>query len=81
MARGKRSIAVDLKRDQGRALVRKIADRSDVLIDPFRPGVLEGLGLGPVELHKYVLALLLSMKYFSKNALFFSTQAGGQVKV
>lgn len=53
LARGKRSIAVDLKAERGRDLVKKLAAKSDVLIDPFRPGVLESLGLAPPELHKY----------------------------
>lgn len=47
LARHKRSVVVDLKRPGGVALVRKLAERADVLIDPFRPGVLEKLGLGP----------------------------------
>lgn len=50
MARGKRSIALNLKVDRGRDLLRKMAAKSDVLIDPFRPGVLESMGLGPKEL-------------------------------
>jgi len=44
---GKRSIAVDLKSKEGREIVLRLADQSDVLIEPFRPGVLEKLGLGP----------------------------------
>lgn len=58
MARGKRSIGIDLKQQRGRELLKKLADRSDVLIDPYRPGVLEGMGLGPIELFKYVKASL-----------------------
>lgn len=45
--RGKRSIMLDLKRPQGVEIVMKLAARSDLLIDGFRPGVLERLGLGP----------------------------------
>ncbi|KAI0635674.1 CoA-transferase family III [Trametes polyzona] len=47
LARGKRSIAVDPKTASGLAVVRRLVERADVLIDPFRPGVLERLGLGP----------------------------------
>ncbi|KAI6381014.1 hypothetical protein MCOR25_001316 [Pyricularia grisea] len=47
LARRKASIAVDLKSAGGVALVAKLAAHADVLIDPFRPGVLERLGLGP----------------------------------
>lgn len=45
--RGKRSIAVDLKTDDGAAVVLKLVAESDVLIEGFRPGVAERLGIGP----------------------------------
>ncbi|TDD64759.1 CaiB/BaiF CoA transferase family protein [Actinomadura rubrisoli] len=45
--RGKRSIAVDLKSGKGRDVVLRLAERSDVLIEGFRPGVTERLGIGP----------------------------------
>ncbi|MFI0483440.1 CaiB/BaiF CoA transferase family protein [Actinomadura sp. 9N215] len=45
--RGKRSIAVDLKSDRGRDVVLRLVERSDVLIEGFRPGVTERLGVGP----------------------------------
>lgn len=45
--RGKRSIAVDLKRDAGVSLVLDLVAEADVLIEGFRPGVTERLGLGP----------------------------------
>lgn len=44
--RGKRSIAVDLKNPAGREVVLRLAERSDVLLESFRPGVTERLGLG-----------------------------------
>ncbi|CCF33087.1 CoA-transferase family III, partial [Colletotrichum higginsianum] len=47
LARHKASVAVDLKSPAGLALVKRLAAEADVLIDPFRPGVLEKLGLGP----------------------------------
>ncbi|KAF8529909.1 CoA-transferase family III [Gautieria morchelliformis] len=47
LARGKRSIAVNLKARGGTELLKKLIAQADVLIDPFRPGVLERLGLGP----------------------------------
>lgn len=52
LAEHKRSIRVNLKSEDGVALVRKLAENADVLIDPFRPGVLERLGLGPDVLLK-----------------------------
>ncbi|EEU44686.1 uncharacterized protein NECHADRAFT_49211 [Fusarium vanettenii 77-13-4] len=50
LARHKTSITVDLKSPRGVALVKRLASKADVIIDPFRPGVLEKLGLGPDEL-------------------------------
>jgi alpha-methylacyl-CoA racemase len=50
LAEHKRSIRVNLKSAGGVALVAKLAQDADVIIDPFRPGVLERLGLGPDRL-------------------------------
>jgi alpha-methylacyl-CoA racemase len=47
--RGKRSIAVDLKNDQGKEVVLRLVEQSDVLLEGFRPGVTERLGLGPED--------------------------------
>jgi alpha-methylacyl-CoA racemase len=47
--RGKRSIAVDLKSEEGRALVLDLVASADALIEGFRPGVAERLGLGPED--------------------------------
>jgi alpha-methylacyl-CoA racemase len=47
LVRHKSSIAVDLKSSAGVSLVKELAKTADVIIDPFRPGVLEKLGLGP----------------------------------
>jgi len=44
--RGKRSLAVDVKAEPGRNLLRRILPRFDVLVENFRPGVMERLGLG-----------------------------------
>ncbi|GAB3505631.1 CaiB/BaiF CoA transferase family protein [Phytohabitans suffuscus] len=43
---GKRSVAVDLRRAEGRDLVRRLAARCDVVVESFRPGRLEAWGLG-----------------------------------
>ncbi|NXE79121.1 AMACR racemase, partial [Cochlearius cochlearius] len=45
--RGKRSLALDLKRGAGAEALRRMCRRADVLIEPFRHGVMEKLGLGP----------------------------------
>ena len=47
--RGRRSIAIDLKNSQGVDTVKKLIDQADVVIEGFRPGVMERLGLGPEE--------------------------------
>ncbi len=48
--RGKRSIAVDLKAAEGRAIVERLADGSDVVMENMRPGVADRLGLGEAAL-------------------------------
>ena len=46
-ARNRRSIALDLKHAEARAAVLRLVERADVLIEGFRPGVAERLGLAP----------------------------------
>ncbi|WP_344303358.1 CoA transferase [Nocardioides bigeumensis] len=50
VSRNKRTIALDLKTDEGAELLRRLADSADVLVENFRPGTLERWGLGPQEL-------------------------------
>ena len=45
--RGRCSVAVDLKHPDGPGVVLRLAERADALIEGFRPGVMERLGLGP----------------------------------
>ena len=45
--RGRRSVGVDLKQADGVETVLRLVDQADVLIEGFRPGVMERLGLGP----------------------------------
>jgi alpha-methylacyl-CoA racemase len=47
--RGKRSIALDLRQDASKAVVTELIKTSDILIEGFRPGVMERLGFGPDE--------------------------------
>ncbi|XP_023595259.1 alpha-methylacyl-CoA racemase isoform X2 [Trichechus manatus latirostris] len=47
LGRGKRSIAVDLKRPRGAAVLRRLCAGVDVVLEPFRSGVMEKLQLGP----------------------------------
>jgi formyl-CoA transferase/CoA:oxalate CoA-transferase len=50
--RGKRGISIDLKHPEGLELCLRLIDRMDVLIENFRPGALDRLGLGFEALHK-----------------------------
>lgn len=56
--RGKKSVTADLKSAEGIALARAIAARSDIVIEGFRPGTTERLGLGPADLHALNAALV-----------------------
>ena len=47
LGRNKKSVTLDLKTDQGKALVRKMMSKADVVIENFRPGTMENWGLGP----------------------------------
>ena len=49
MLRNRRSVTADLKSDEGRELVLNLIKKADVLIEGFRPGVTERLGLGPED--------------------------------
>jgi alpha-methylacyl-CoA racemase len=50
--RGKRSVRLDLKTEQGREAVKRLIKGAHVLIEPYRPGVMESLGLGPNDVMK-----------------------------
>ena len=52
LLRNRRSVAADLKSDDGRDLVLRLIGKADVLIEGFRPGVTERLGLGPDDCAK-----------------------------
>ena len=57
--RGKRSIAVDLKQPRGRDLLLRLVPRFDVVLEQFRPGVLDRLGIGWDELRRVRPDLIL----------------------
>src|ERR1700754_1338317 len=52
LLRNRRSVAANLKSDEGRDLVLQLVAKADVLIEGFRPGVTERLGLGPQDCAK-----------------------------
>ena len=74
---GKRSIALNLKNPKGQEIVRSMCKVSDVLIDPFRPGVLEKLGLGP----ETVLKDNPSLIYARLTGLFIVKKSFGDIKL
>ncbi|MFZ6848944.1 CaiB/BaiF CoA transferase family protein [Undibacterium sp. RuRC25W] len=47
MARGRRSLALDLKQSSDQAVLLELIDKADILLEGFRPGVMERLGVGP----------------------------------
>ncbi|WP_308268621.1 CaiB/BaiF CoA transferase family protein [Yinghuangia soli] len=51
LSRNKKTVTCDLSTDEGSALVRRLAEQADVLIENFRPGTLERWGLSPEVLH------------------------------
>lgn len=51
-SRNKKSVALDLRSDAGRAIVKELAKSAAIVVESFRPGVMEDMGLSPAELHK-----------------------------
>ncbi|OCH89437.1 CoA-transferase family III [Obba rivulosa] len=60
IARNKKSITIDLRKEEGRELVRRLAMKSDVLLENFKPGTLEKWGLGPADLQKLNPSLIFT---------------------
>lgn len=58
--RNKRTIALDLKNDDDRATFLDLVSQADVLVENFRPGTLERLGLGPDHLHELNSRLVIT---------------------
>jgi crotonobetainyl-CoA:carnitine CoA-transferase CaiB-like acyl-CoA transferase len=52
IGRNKKSITLDLKKSEGQSIAKQLIDSADVVIENFRPGVMEGWGLGPDEIKK-----------------------------
>lgn len=63
---GKKSVAVNLRTAEGRALVKQLSREVDVLVENYRDGVMESMGLGYAELsHDNPELLYLSLRGFS----------------
>jgi formyl-CoA transferase len=52
LARNKRSVALDLRSDEGQEIARKLCATADVVLENFRPGTMEKWGLGPGDVHR-----------------------------
>jgi alpha-methylacyl-CoA racemase len=77
--RGKRSISISAKSKKGQAIIQKLVVQSDVLIDPFRPGVLGKLGLGPDEMLKLNPKLVYARMYGFESGSKYADMAGHDV--
>ncbi|KAI0350649.1 CoA-transferase family III [Trametes cingulata] len=51
IARNKKSVTIDMRKEEGRRLVKQLALKSDVMVENFKPGTLEKWNLGPADLH------------------------------
>ncbi|WP_293786427.1 CaiB/BaiF CoA-transferase family protein [uncultured Aeromicrobium sp.] len=51
LGRGRASVALDLKSERGRETVLRLVEQADILVEGFRPGVAERLGVGPQDCH------------------------------
>jgi crotonobetainyl-CoA:carnitine CoA-transferase CaiB-like acyl-CoA transferase len=58
-ARNKRSVALDFRRPEAIGLIRRLAGTAQVLVENFRPGTLEEMGLAPESLHRIDPALIV----------------------
>lgn len=66
--RGKKSVAIDLKAKAGLELALSMIDRADVVLENFRPGSAERLGLGPAALHARKPSLVtLALRGYGSN--------------
>ncbi|HEX6400383.1 MAG TPA: CoA transferase, partial [Actinomycetota bacterium] len=80
--RGKRSIAVDLRSPEGAEAMRRLAADSDVLVENFRPGLMEELGLGTADLRKASPGLITcSLTAFADDAPVGASRPGYDIIV
>ncbi len=65
---GKRNVSIDLKNPEGVALIKELAEQADLLIENFRPGVMDKLGVGWETLHQVNPRLImLSISGFGQS--------------
>ncbi|PIK62166.1 putative alpha-methylacyl-CoA racemase isoform X1 [Apostichopus japonicus] len=79
LCRGKQSIALNWKQPEGLGVLKKLCVSADVLIEPFRPGVMEKMGLGPESIMKENPGLIYArMTGFGQSGP-FSKMAGHDI--
>lgn len=76
MSNGKGMISVNLKSKEGVEIVKKLCASADVLLDPYRPGVMERLGLGPEILTKINERLVYARLTGYRQTGYFKNKAG-----
>jgi crotonobetainyl-CoA:carnitine CoA-transferase CaiB-like acyl-CoA transferase len=59
--RGRKSVTIDLRKSEGQALFRKLAETADVVVENFRPGTLENWNIGPASLPDRLITVRISM--------------------
>ncbi|KAL6305111.1 CoA-transferase family III [Sparassis latifolia] len=60
IGRNKKSVTIDLRKEEGRELVKRLAIKSDVVVENFKPGTLEKWNLGPADLHPHNPSLIFT---------------------
>ena len=60
ISRNKRAVTLNLSQSEGQALMKRLIEKADVLIENFRPGTLERWGLGPEVLHRINPGLVIA---------------------
>lgn len=59
--RGRKGVTCDLRRPEGQAIFRQLAERCDVLCENFRPGTMERWGIGPDDLPEHLIYVRISV--------------------
>ncbi|KPI35760.1 Isopenicillin N epimerase component 2 [Cyphellophora attinorum] len=79
LCRWKRSVVIDLKSESSRKVFLSLARSADVLINPYRPGVLERLGLGPKDLSDLNPRLIYAQIHGFRPGGFYGQRAGHDI--
>ena len=79
-ARNKKSVTLDLKHPEGREIFHRLVEQSDVVVENFRPGVMERLGCGYEELSKINKRLIMCrLSGFGQTGPYAQRRAYGRV--